>query len=352
MLKTLLLTCFIVLFSNAVSATTLEDIKPHSPTKKPWSEQWFYYLNDPAMGYFKISLQTYIMPDSPTLKEKGYVHVVYAPKEGKMQVYDYFFDEVMTQSSGSGSTAFHYSIPGKVDANDKQITLTLPDFNFSMQFISNHKHYWSGRNPGQTPYGFITDIPFVGGKWFIFTMGTSVQYSYSDNDESYGGYGTVYLDKGWYTKEDSPSFMYILGINDKQQLMMTGAAAGSIPIELWAGRYLSQQSDITLYPAIAGLSMKRTLDACKGELHIEFNKLTKKITVDAKANINDFYISRMPSMLVLGGDQPIMKSMKATLDVNVYEFGQLTEQVNFPQGVLEFGGNVFCDDILSEPNPQ
>ena len=49
------------LLSLTVFATTLDDIRPHVPSSdKTWAEQWFYNVAVPDVGYFKISLQSYI----------------------------------------------------------------------------------------------------------------------------------------------------------------------------------------------------------------------------------------------------------------------------------------------------
>ncbi|MGI0117864.1 hypothetical protein [Zooshikella sp. RANM57] len=341
--KIYILSC-LYFFINLVQATTLEDIKPHTTNKKPWSEQWFYYLNDPDVGYFKVSLQTYILPGATNMKEKGYVHFVFAPKRGAIQIFDYYFDNLKLYAEGNGSTLFRYHIPGYVDATNKQVTLTLPDFTFSFSFTGKHKHYWGGHNPGQTPFGYIMDLPFVESNWFIFSMGTSAEYHYSDQDTSYSSNGTVYLDKGWYTKEGSDSYFYLLGMNDQRQLMITGASIGRLTAELWAGRYLSDRSDLILYPAISGLSMKRTINECNGTLQAEFKKLTQTIKVAAQANISDFYHSDMPSLKVFKAKYPYRKSMMATIDVSVYQFGKLREHVVFPQGVLEFAGKPICEE--------
>ncbi|MBU2713271.1 hypothetical protein [Zooshikella harenae] len=341
--KIYILSC-LYFFISLVYATTLEDIKPHTPNKKPWSEQWFYYLNDPDVGYFKVSLQTYIMPDANEMKEKGYVHFVFAPKNGVMKVFDYYFDEVILYAAEKGSDSFRYYIPGYVDATDNQVTLMFPDFTFSFIYTGKHKHYWGGHNPGQTPFGFIMDLPFVEPNWFVFSMGTPSEYSYSDQSMSYSSNGTVYLDKGWYTQEGAASNFYLLGMNDLQQFMITGASIGHLTTELWAGRYLSGRLNLILYPAISGLSMKRVINECNGTLQAEFKKLTQTIRVTARADKSDFYRSDIPTIKVFNAKYPYRKSMMATIDVSVYQFGRLREHVSFPQGLLEFSGKPICEE--------
>lgn len=342
MLKKSLLLCLLYLLTNLSTATTLEDIKPHPPTKKPWSEQWFYYLNDPAVGYFKVSLQTYIMPDAPDLKEKGYVHVVFTPLQGKTVIYDYYYDNVEVYAAEPGSQAFRYSIPGVVEASEQQLNLNLPDVSFSLQWVGNHQHYWSGRNPGKSPFGILTELPIVGSSWFIFTLGTPAQYSYQDSSNTYQGHGISHLDKGWYTQKSS-GYAYVMATTEKVKLMLTGGADSGLPIELWTGRYLSEKFDLTFHPTIAGLGVKKTIEPCKSEMKIEFKKLTKKIIVHATANQDDFYKSKMNGVTVFGNKHPTMKTMNANINIKTFRFNKLVEEINLPQGLLEFSGNYYCD---------
>ena len=80
--------------AGMAGSTTLRDVKPHAPFKKPWNEQWFYYVHDPSVGYFKVSLQSYLLKDSPDDALKGYVHVMFTSVEGKTVIFEVFSDEL------------------------------------------------------------------------------------------------------------------------------------------------------------------------------------------------------------------------------------------------------------------
>ncbi|WLQ15148.1 hypothetical protein O5O45_04285 [Hahella aquimaris] len=336
------LTVLMTLFINYAAATTLDDIKPHSPTQSPWNEQWFYYINDPAVGYIKVSLQTYIMEDAPSLQEKGYIHVVFTPRTGATRVYDYFFDDVQLSGGDPNDPyAFSYSIPGVVEANQNRIELTLPDLYFASERLGTHDHYWGWPNPGATPFGLIGELPFIQNRWFVFSLGTLTRYAYSDQSVSHEGQALAYIDKLW-TINQGKGFAYIMATSDKARLMFSGGEDGGVPIELWAGKYKSPTENVTFYPSIEGLSVRKTLDACSGEITVEFSKLTHKLVLHAKADLKDFYDSEMPSVIVFKADKPVMKTMNAKLTINLYHFNKLVEQTHLPQGILEFGGDWYC----------
>lgn len=326
-------------------ATTLADIKAHEPTsRETWAEQWFYNITDPTVGTFKISFQSYIAPTSEKGKEKAYIHLAFTPLSGTTVKYDLFFDELIL-THPTKPDAFYYEVPGVIVANEETITINHDDFNFSLSWQGPHNRYWKGLNPGQTPFSFIPELPGVGGKWFLYTVGTEVKYNFDDGNIAWGGLGHAQVDKGWYDKESSTGGIYTMGLSDDLYFMFTGAALGSTSIELWAGRYLSKNYDLIFYPALNNVSVKRKFDSCEGELHLEMNKIGKKLVLNAKADKASFYSLDFPWIIVFGGEQSYMKSMSAEVDLQLYSFGKLKETLHIPQALLEFSGPFYCNEL-------
>ena len=342
---------FIVVFimSASTSATKLEDIAAHEPTsRETWAEQWFYNVADPTLGYFKISFQTYIAPSSENGLEKAYIHLAFTPISGKTIKYDLFYDDVIL-ANPNGGEAFYYEVPGILKADMDTLEITHPDFQFSMQWEGPHTQYWNGLNPGQTPFGIIPELPGVGGKWFLYTVGTPISYQFNDGELAVSGSGYAQVDKGWYDKESSAGMMYTMGLSDDLYFMFTGAVFGDSTVEMWAGRYVSKDYDLIFYPAFKGFSVKREIEPCEGMLYVELNKIGKKLIIDAKADIDTFYPLNFPSVIIFGGEQDYMKSMKAEVNFELYSFGQLKESIHLPQALLEFSGPFACDDIVDVP---
>ncbi|WP_062269846.1 hypothetical protein [Endozoicomonas arenosclerae] len=332
----------LLVFVFPAHATELTDIRPHEPNSKPWSEQWFYYINDPSVGYFKISVQTYLTADASNQKEKAYLHFAYAPVGGTKKVFDYFYEEVNLQ--GDGSTGdFLFEVPDVIRVDQESVRLATNDFLFDMKFTGDHRHYWSGRNPGRNPFGLIGDLPGLKTDYFVYTMGTETRYQFTMSDIEHAGTAVTYLDKGWYEEYKSQGFVFIGGFLPEAQLMMTGGYPQTFPLEMWVGRFLSEQEDILIRPSVVGLSARKESDACRGYFNIEIKKPGKKVEVDAEADPASFYRSTMPSMEILGAPKPVMKSMNARITVKVFRWGKLVEEVLFPQGLLEFSGDEICE---------
>ncbi|GAA5443172.1 hypothetical protein Misp06_01348 [Microbulbifer sp. NBRC 101763] len=337
----------VLIFSHIKGyATTLDDVKAHNPTSdKTWAEQWFYNIAVPDVGYFKVSFQTYIAPNFSDPIPKAYIHLAFTPINGESVKYDLFLDEViLTHPDDPGK--FYYEVPGVLVADDEAIWVNHENFNFSMRWNGEHHHYWHGLNPGQTPFGIIPEIPGVGGRWFLYTVGTPIQYSFHDGTQSLMGVGYAQLDKGWYDKESSAGMAYSMGLSDKLYYMFTGAKLGNSDFEMWAGRYISDEHDLIFYPAFNNLSVKRVIDSCSGFMRIELNKIRYKLVVEAKADINSFYPLEFPSVIIFGGEQRYMKSMQANVNFSLYKKGDLVETVTMPQALLEFSGPLACDDFF------
>ncbi|WP_298771026.1 hypothetical protein [uncultured Shewanella sp.] len=342
----LLLPLLIILFSTTIKATTLDDLKAHSPSSQnTWAEQWFYNVAVPDVGYFKISFQTYIAPDFENPEPKAYIHLAFTPIEGSTTKYDLFLDEVIL-AHPDGSDEFYYEVPGVIIADKNNIDINHENFQFSLNWNGEHHHYWHGLNPGQTPFGIIPELPGVGGKWFLYTVGTPIEYSFDDGNQFLSGSGYAQVDKGWYDKESSSGMMYTMGLSDELYYMFTGAVFGDSTIEMWAGRYISEKYDLIFHPAFNNLSVKREIDACSGHLKVELNKIGYKLIMEANADIHSFYPLNFPSVIIFGGEQRYMKTMQANVNFDLYHLGQLKENIHLPQALLEFSGPFACDDIF------
>lgn len=330
-----------LLMSISVQATTLSDLQPHAPSGKPWNEQWFYYFNDPLVGYYKISFQTFLYEDDVTSKERGYLHLVYTPLEGEIKVYDYFYDDVNLGAVEGSEYGYYFQIPGVADINETKIEITTEDFSFSSQLTGEHSHYWK-LNPGASPYSLIGELPFVANRWFTFSMATPAEYSFSSDYAHHEGQATAYIDKGWSTSQ-AANYAFVMATEEDSQLMLAGGSDEGLPIELWSARFISENSNITFLPSINGLSVKRTLEPCEGKMEITYKKLGRSLTIRANADLDDFSDSNVPSTHVFNASHPSAKTMNANIDVEVKRWGQVFERKNFKQGALEFGGGMHCN---------
>ncbi|ASP38814.1 hypothetical protein CHH28_09035 [Bacterioplanes sanyensis] len=330
----------LVLISMPSMATTLADLKPHTPSGKPWNEQWFYYFNDPQVGYFKISLQTFIYANDPELKERGYLHLVYTPIQGEIRTYDYLYDDVQVEAKDS-TYGFRFSIPGVAEMDESSIRINTEDFSFSSDLVGPHQHYWR-LNKGASPYSLLTSLPNVANRWFVFSLATPARYTFSADYAQHQGTASTYIDKGWSTSQ-ATNYAFVMATEADQQLMLAGGSDEGFAIEMWAGQFHSTEHKMTFLPSIAGLTVTRTLSPCEGKLDIQLKSFDKEMRIHAAADTADFEDSTLPSIDVFNAEYPSAKTMNADIQVELYKFGQLKQQAHFAQGALEFGGGMHCD---------
>lgn len=342
LIRNIFCVCLLALtFILPAQATTLSDLKPHEPTDKPWNEQWFYYFNDPLAGYYKISFQTFIYESDPELKERGYLHLVYTPLNGEIRTYDYFYEDVEVAAKEDTEYGFTFRIPGVADIDEDTISITTPDFSFSSQLTGEHSHYWK-LNKGASPYSLLTALPFVANRWFVFSMATPAEYTFTADYAHHEGNATTYIDKGWSTSQ-ATNYAFVMASDEEAELMLAGGSDEGLPIEMWAGKFRTDDNSMTFLPSLVGLTVKRTMKPCEGEMDITFTGLGRKLVVHAKADPEDFEDSTVPSIQVFNADHPSAKTMNAEIEVELHRFGQLREAKTFTQGALEFGGGMHCD---------
>jgi hypothetical protein len=331
------------IFLLAVSshATTLSDLQPHSPTGKPWNEQWFYYFNDPLVGYYKISFQTFLYENDVQSKERGYLNFIFTPLEGDIKVYDYIYDEVNLGAKEGSEYGYYFEIPGIASIDENRIDITTDDFTFSSQLSGEHTHYWR-LNPGASPYSLIGELPFIANRWFTFSLASPAEYSFTADYAHHEGQATSYIDKDWSTSQ-AANYAFVMATEEDAQLMLAGGSDEGLPIEMWTGRYLSENSNITFFPSINGINVKRTMEPCKGKMEITYKGFGKTLTVRASADSNDFSDSLIPSTLVFNAEHPSAKTMNASIEVEIKRWGQVVERKIFTQGALEFGGGMHCN---------
>ncbi|RYD47970.1 MAG: hypothetical protein EOP83_27200, partial [Verrucomicrobiaceae bacterium] len=52
---------------------------PQTPFGSAWSDYWYYYINDPDAGFFKIAFMTFISDQTDPTRQSAYLHVAFFP---------------------------------------------------------------------------------------------------------------------------------------------------------------------------------------------------------------------------------------------------------------------------------
>lgn len=348
------LTLFVItasLISIPSKATTLDEFSPRPITGYPWSDAWYYYINDPQVGYFKIVFLTFLNEDTPDDKPHSYLHVVYAPADGsKKREYDYYYEDVDAKPvSGPVPWSFQFNVADVAKISEQRIELNLPDVSLSADFSNTHRHYSNDDSPGASPFGWVTSLPFVENQWFVFSMATATDYHYKDAQDEFNGKGLSYIDRGWNSGQ-AAGMIYLMAVAEDAKFMFSGGVDGNLPIESWAGRLITEKHDLTFTPSIKGMATSTEPKPCDASMHLEMNEGDYRVVVDSSAPLDSFYNHVTPSLTVFKSRNAVMKSMQAATTVKVYHNDELTETIDLKQSVLEFGGIHYCDKLLGKGN--
>lgn len=352
-MERLVYVCCCLCAATAQCLKAADSFKAHRLEISPFNEQWFYNLSDPDVGLFKVSLQTYATASDSTLR--SYVHFAFSDKNGRLSSYDYFFSEVEL-SFLDDHQPFFYKVGDQVLATENGIELHTDEVDFSFQYTGSHRPYWSEDRRDRSPFGWLGELPSSDARWFIYTLGTPAHYQLRLHDtvsnhrkrSFYQGNAQALIDKGWFTAPSRGGYAYAMGLDHTASLMFAGGQLENLPLELWAGRYTSVDHNLVFRAAVENLTMKRHIDACKGELRVEMVNLNRKINFLAKAPVNSFQVFDYPYQRVFNDDTLITKSMSAAIDVQLTLFDEVKETHQFFKGLLEFSGQFICPELVAE----
>ncbi|NIB42143.1 hypothetical protein HBA55_21230 [Pseudomaricurvus alkylphenolicus] len=336
---------FLICAISSASATTLDQFSPRPVHGFPWSDAWYYYIHDPDVGYFKIVFLTFLNQDTGADKQEAYLHVVFTPKTGQKREYDYYYKDVVAAPvNGDKPYSFKFEVPGAAKINESSIELNLPDVSISAQFKDEHIHYSNDENPGASPFGWVTSLPFVENQWFVFSMATETQYRFKDHWAQHSGHGLTYIDRGWNDGQ-AAGMIYLMAVSEQVKLMFTGGIDGNLPIESWAGRLITPKHNLTFSPSIKGWDTTTKSDICASWMEVQMIEGDYRVKIVAEAPLGSFYNHVTPSLTVFQSENPVMKSMSAKTSVEVYKNDRLVETVSVDQSILEYGGSHYCDKM-------
>jgi hypothetical protein len=238
-------------------------------------------------------------------------------------------------------------VPGVAKISERRIELNLPDVSISADFSSEHIHYSKGDNPGDSPFGWITSLPFVENQWFVFSMATASEYAYKDAAGEYKGTGLTYIDRGWNDGQ-AAGMIYLMAVSDDVKMMFTGGVDGNLPLETWVGRLITPKHDLTFTPSLNGMDTDSQPAPCDASMKLSMREGDYRIEIDAEAPLSTFYNHVTPSLTVFKSPNAVMKSMQAETIIKVFHKGELAETINLPQSILEYGGVHYCDKLLGQ----
>lgn len=331
---------------SPTSDTSLSKFQPQPTHGNPWSDTWYYYINDEKVGYFKIAFLTYLNDRTEARKQHAYLHVAHTPINGEKREYHYYSDAVISEPVKSSLPyAFKFIVPDVATITESTLDLHLPKVAINVTLSDHHRHYFNGGNGAASPFIGETGSSYsTKSHWFVFSMATPARYSYKDNFAELSGTGLTYIERGWSSGQ-AMGFSYIAAVSEQASLMLSGGMVDDSGNEVWAGKLITGTSEIVFLPFSKGHVANSNIDSAEARLNIDIEEGDHRIKVRSHAPLAEFYNQVTPSLTVFHADNSVMKTMNAKLDIELYKNDQLIESIQLNQSILEFGGLRYCQEM-------
>jgi hypothetical protein len=324
--------------------TTLSRFRPHAPTADPYADTWYYYVHDPDFGYLKLVVVTYLNSQTTGEDQHAYVHVAIAPLGGPTREYDHYFRDVVTgPSDGTDPWSFRIEIPGALRVDERALELTLPEVSVDARFCGPHTHYWDEPDGAASPFTGPTEAMPDQSHWFVFTLGTPIEYRVHDRHGTHAGTGLAYVERGWSVHQ-AHGFCYLMAVSDEAKLMLTCGMPND-DVAVWAGRLVTADRDLRFLPFAGDQRVTSDLAPDTASARITIEQAAAEVRVVSEAPLTDFYDQVTPSLTVFDSDAPVAKTMNARLHLEVRRDGAVLETVDLAQSILEFGGVLYPRDL-------
>lgn len=204
---------------------------------------------------------------------------------------------------------------------------------------------------GEGPEGWIDHVPFLPLHWFVYSLGSDINYNWVNDDTGEllrGKKGLAHQEKNW-GKSFPPAWIWAEGVNGPSgssfavSLGVLGLETFDIPAHLIG--YRSSAATLNFKPTNSVLT--KHIDGCGGKMNATVTGLEHKL---------EFEIQAAPSTLqtcllgpTLDGFAPVcVESYTAIATFHVYKltFGgyELVETRTFNMAALEFGGLYLCQE--------
>ncbi|XP_072046749.1 uncharacterized protein [Amphiura filiformis] len=203
---------------------------------------------------------------------------------------------------------------------------------------------------GEGPEGWLENIPFVPLHWFVYSLATSGNYTWTNQEtsETFHGLATMHQEKNW---GDSfpPSWFWTQGVSTHQNTAYAGSfgvinfGPVGIPAHLYGYRNFKKNLILNFRPDNSYVT--KSIDGCQGKVKFTIKSLTHKI------ELNIITPRSTLDKCLLGptvkGFAPIcVESYVGSTETTVYKLGgsgyTKIDYSVFENAALEFGGGYLC----------
>ena len=329
--------------SKAGSATFNESAlgayRPRLPAGRPWADYWYCYINDPAVGFFKIAFLSYL-GERTDEQQRAYLHIAFFPLGGGFREYDFHADRVSLDAGEDDCPySFRFEVAGRAVITESRIELTLPEASLVATLQGAHDHYWNGCNPANGPFTPESNsAPADASHWSIFTIGTQSDCEFRDAQNEHRGSGMADIERG-LSSAAALGFTNLVATGDRVRLMLVeGGKSAGRGGDVWAGKIDIGDHSLRLVPQPDDHRATSEIDAAQGTVLLVVEQGPYRLELRSIAELADFYYQITPSQTVFDGQLPVMKTMNAALDIALFLDGIVVERAALPQSILEFAG--------------
>ena len=213
--------------------------------------------------------------------------------------------------------------------------------------------------PHTGPEGWLDKIPFVPLHWFVYSLATPGNYTWTNSktSETFSGQAYMHQEKNW-GDAFPPSWIWTQGVNTVQSTAFAGSfgvinfGPFGVPAHLYG--YRNYEKNITLNFKPTNSYVSKTIDGCLGKVSFIIRSLTHKVelnVVTSPLTLNDSCLLWPTAK----GFAPVcVESYVARAETTVYKFygfgySKIDYSV-FEKSALEFGGKYLCS--LTNPCQQ
>eukprot|EP01097_Dermamoeba_algensis_P001696 TRINITY_DN1638_c0_g1_i2.p1 TRINITY_DN1638_c0_g1~~TRINITY_DN1638_c0_g1_i2.p1 ORF type:complete len:386 (-),score=66.37 TRINITY_DN1638_c0_g1_i2:77-1234(-) len=365
---------FSVLALSLSGVAQCSEYDPHIfPTHGPWFEGWYTRIIDIQnhRSVAVINAQFISTKGVPS----GYAMVAYATNDSALQVQEAFPVFETTDCSGASITKnpqlssppcfltrSHNSQDCAVVMNTTAIgpSLAQSQTQFSVRINSRTTFTATMKDPvlwdkyGFGPEGIAVKVPLLGLYWYVYSLGSRVEYELRVDNMVWKGVGLAHQEKNWGDQFPS-AWIWLQGVSQDQHVHFALAGGpkklGPVEPKLWLIGYRSPSLTWNFNPQRVGAVYHDVEDPCSGNFTITAEWLNRKLVVRATAPPSSFQNCLYGP--TSAGFRPLcLESFVASIDIEAYNTNLsggevLLEKYTLPSSALEFGGKFTCKPCSS-----
>lgn len=261
---------------------------------------------------------------------------------------------VLDDPSSTEWESFHWQGEGE---DGSSATITNESINVSIPGYIEVSSIIGERNPYNSliswlgPEGLVEFLPFIPLHWFVYSLGSNSQYSFTLLDlenQEVSGTGFAHQETNWGSVFP-PAWIWTEGINENntRQFALSGGVLdlGDTTLTQWLVAYHSPYLKWQFRPTLPNTEYETEIDGCSGYFSITATDSLRKLVITAQAPTDSFVDVSVPTEngFQLKGQESFSTQVQVKGYIKFPFFGYiLVDQYKFGGAALEFGADYAC----------